>query len=164
MVQCSIMWSSVSAELKMLGKQQPVMWGFQYRKVQQMYWNNPESTTVCHTKSSNKPLSNDPCNSRTLGVTFLLHSYLPFFLFLLWDLLAFMGSCWNKIYSSVNNLAIMEKVLVWATDSHVFWWSETAKWVLDPAKQRLLAAMLQFSVSWLHENCGGERDLSSSVL
>lgn len=36
----------------------------------------------------------------------------------------------------------MEKVLVWAADPHVFWQSETTKWVLAPVKQWLLAAVL----------------------
>lgn len=74
---------------------------------------------------------------------------LSFLLFHLWGLLYFMVSCWNRICSSAKDLAIMEKVLFWVTDLHVFCQSETTKWVLAPGKQWLLAAILQFSDSWL---------------
>lgn len=86
---------------------------------------------------------------------------LPFPLFRLWGSLSFMVSCWNRIYSSANDLAIMEKVLIWAADPRVFWHSETIKWVLAPGRQWLLAAILQFSVSWLQENCGAEGETAN---
>lgn len=106
-----------------------------------------------------------PCNSKTLQLLFCSTAVnLLFPLFPSWGSLSSMVSCWNQIYSPVNNSAITEKVLVWAADACVFWQSATTEWVLAPAKQWLFGAILQFSVSWLHENCSGGRVLCSSVL
>lgn len=57
----------------------------------------------------------------------------------------------------------MEKVLIWAADPQLFWQSETTKWVLAPGKQWLLAAILQFSVSWLQENCSAEGETANDI-
>lgn len=88
---------------------------------------------------------------------------LPFPLFRLSGSLSFMVSCWNRICSSANDLAIKEKVLIWADDPQVFWQSEATKWVLAPGKQWLLAAILQVSVSWLQEHCDAEGETAIDI-
>lgn len=57
----------------------------------------------------------------------------------------------------------MEKVLFWVADLLVFWQSETTKQVLAPGKQWLLAAVLQFSDSWLQDNCSAEGETANDI-